>query len=289
MNNYVISKKEQVYFWLKVIFSAILYCCIFLVIMNAMAMEDPRDVVARNVFLFYAILIALYIFFHAGIMVGYVKGNAVKVTENQFGELYKILIQQSQQLGLNTVPDLYILQSGGILNAFATTIFGNKFVVLFSEVVQSALEEEDPSVLAFIIGHELGHIKRKHMLKKILLFPSFIIPFLGSAYSRACEYTCDSIGYSLAPQGAKNGLLLLAGGRKLFTRINVKEYMHQSQSIGGFWKWFAEKVSSHPNLPKRIGQFKDIDLSSSLKNSIIKETPKPIETSPDDLSKYMPR
>ena len=76
--------------------------------------------------------------------------------------------------------------------------------------------EKDKNLLEFIIGHELGHIKRKHLIKKLILFPSFIIPFLGSAYSRACEYTCDNIGYALAPQGAKNGLLLLVSGKNLF-------------------------------------------------------------------------
>ncbi len=69
----------------------------------------------------------------------------------------------------------------------------------------------------------------------------------------------------------------------------MKEYIHQAHSVGGFWKWFAEKTSSHPNLTKRIGQFKDIDLSVPLKSTIIKEAPKPIETSVDDLSKYMPK
>ena len=85
--------------------------------------------------------------------------------------------------------------------------------------------------------------------------PAMFIPFLGSAYSRACEYTCDSIGSSLSEEGARSGMLVLAAGTKLFRKVNVDQFVGQMQTESGFWMWFSEKVSSHPHLVKRLARF----------------------------------
>ena len=201
----------------------------------------------------YVILIILYLFFSLGVLVGYLKGNAVKVTQKQFPDIYKIVQDQCQRLDMK-VPDVYILQSGGVLNAFATQFIGSKYIVLYSDVLEEAYQGNLEAV-EFVIGHELGHIKRNHLNKKLLLFPSFIVPFLNRAYSRGCEYTCDNIGAALSPAGASQGLLLLAAGKQLWRKVNPLEFTAQTDTEGGFWHWFAEKVSSHPHLNKRVERF----------------------------------
>jgi len=226
-------------------------------------------------------------------MIGHLKGNAIKLSRNQFPEIYQTVEKQSQMLGLKYVPDVYIMQSGGILNAFATKFMGNSYIVLYSEIVESALEQ-DKNILEFIIGHELGHIKRNHMLKKLLLLPSYIIPFLGAAYSRACEYTCDNIGHFLSPSGVKGGLLLLASGRTLYKKVNMKEFMAQDKSEAGFLIWFAEKVSSHPNLTKRLALYPEVVETRKTVTANVSYVPEQevvpvIETKEDDYSRYMPK
>jgi Zn-dependent protease with chaperone function len=207
--------------------------------------------------LFYLILILLYLFFRLGLLIGYIKGNSIKVTKSQFPVLHSILLNQCNVLDIKNVPDLYIMQNGGILNAFATTFMGSNYVVIYSEIADEAYQNNMATV-EFIIGHELGHIKRKHMLKSLLLFPSFILPFLNSAYSRACEYTCDNIGASLSPNGVKPGLVLLASGKNIWKNVNIEKFIEQEYTAEGFWFWFAEKVSSHPRLTKRLIQFDHI-------------------------------
>lgn len=142
-----------------------------------------------------------------------------------------------------------------MLNAFATRFFGRNFIVLYSDILETAYEKGNKA-LEFVIAHEFGHIKRNHITKQLLTFPSRIIPFLNPAYSRACEYTCDNIGYSLCPEGAENGMLVLAAGKRLYSKVNKDEFVNSSNMEFGFWKWFAEIISSHPNLPKRISRFK---------------------------------
>jgi Zn-dependent protease with chaperone function len=255
--DFKVSRKENIYFYVRLIISLGLYYELITLAIASFQSEDPKMTSVYIMVYFYVILIILYLFFRFVVMIGHLKGNAIKLSRNQFPEIYQTVEKQSQMLGLKYVPDVYIMQSGGILNAFATKFMGNSYIVLYSEIVESALEQ-DKNILEFIIGHELGHIKRNHMLKKLLLFPSYIIPFLGAAYSRACEYTCDNIGHFLSPSGVKGGLLLLASGRTLYKKVNMKEFIAQDNSEAGFLKWFAEKVSSHPNLTKRLALYPEV-------------------------------
>ena len=107
---------------------------------------------------------------------------------------------------LNPVPAIYVLQAGGLLNAFATRFLGRSFVVIYSDVLELAYMKGEAE-LAFVICHELAHIKRKHLAWRWFLYPSMLIPFLGAAYSRACEYTCDRFGAHYRPDGALGGFL----------------------------------------------------------------------------------
>ena len=144
---------------------------------------------------------------------------------------------------MKKIPAVYLLQAGGALNAFATRFFWRDFVVVYSDVLETAYEQGNKTV-EFIVGHELGHIKRRHSTKHTPLFPSFIVPFLNSAYSRACEYTCDRIGHASRPEGSVPGMLVLAAGKRLHSKMDVDAFLANSHSERGFWRWFAEIVSA---------------------------------------------
>ncbi len=281
--NYTVHSKEKIYFALKVIFAMLGYAIIFWALFNSLSSVNPVLAPIKFVFYFYGSMIILFLIFRLGIMIGYLKGNAVKVRDNQFPDVYDIVNKQSEKLGLKRVPDTYILQSGGMLNAFATRFLGTNYIVLYSDVLETAYQKNAEAV-EFIIGHELGHIKRNHLVKRLWLFPSAIIPFLGAAYSRACEYTCDSIGHSLSPAGVKTGLLILAAGKKLHSKINVTEYMQQDLREDGFWMWFAEKTASHPHLTKRLRVFKnEIKIRNEAEPNLVMDAAVEI-----NHSKYMP-
>ncbi len=246
--NYQIHPKENLYFKFRVFFSLIFYIVLFKLLIAA----GPQLVIIKV----YAIIIAVYILFRHGLLIGYIKGNAIRLTPKQFPGIYKSAEIQSKKLGLHKIPSIYLMQAGGLLNAFATRFFGRNYVVIYSEILETAYQKGNKAV-DFIIGHELGHIKRNHMTKNLLLFPSLFVPFLGAAYSRACEYTCDRIGYVLCREGSKTGMLILAAGKHLHSNVNIDEYIFQSNKETGFWKWFAEVLSSHPNLPKRLAEMKN--------------------------------
>ncbi len=201
---------------------------------------------------------------------GYLKGNAININREQFPDIFQILKDQSNKLGLKHIPNMYVLQGGGLLNAFAARLAGTHYVVLYSDVLEVAYQE-GRSAVEFIIGHELGHIKRGHVsgLKSLLLLPARLIPFLRSAYSRACEYTCDNIGYALSPEGAEKGILILAAGKELYKKVNVNVLLAEAQNQKGLAFWFAEIFSTHPHLVNRVASLRQLQQASTLADSFV--------------------
>ena len=84
------------------------------------------------------------------------------------------------------------------------------------------------------------------------LLPATFIPFLFKAYSRAREYTCDSIGKSLAPLDAEKGLIILSAGKDLASAVNVDEFILNYNKEKGFSSWLCEFFSTHPLIIKRV-------------------------------------
>ncbi|WP_099188849.1 M48 family metallopeptidase [Tepidibacter mesophilus] len=242
MSEYV-NSKENIYFIISLIFSLICYALFI--------------VCSIGIGLVYLLTGLILSFLLHGLLIGNLKGNAVKISNKQFPEVYGYIKDFSNTLNLQQVPDVYIIQSGGILNAFATKFLGRNFVVIYSDVLEMAYEKGEDAV-KFIICHELTHIKRNHMTKNALILGSAFIPFLHTAYSRACEYTCDSFATKLIPTGAIDGLLALTCGKKLYTKINITEYCNQISYEAGFFTWLYEVNSTHPNLTKRVKNVIDL-------------------------------
>jgi Zn-dependent protease with chaperone function len=253
LSKYKVHFKERFYLTIMILISLSFYTYFFyLAKSNPFLNSFIKEIVFRY-FLYYIIFMVSVRLISQIILIGYLRGNAVKITSKQFPEIYSLIEEYSSLLGLNKTPITYVLQGNGILNAFATRFIASNYIVLYSDVLETAYTEGKGAV-EFIIGHELGHVKRKHisLIRSILLAPAYFIPFLSKAYYRACEFTCDNIGSTLSPQGAKNGLLILAAGKELYNKVNVEEYIKESKADKGFITWLSEIFSSHPHLAKRL-------------------------------------
>jgi Zn-dependent protease with chaperone function len=239
----LVHQKEKLYFGISVVVSIAVYVGLALLILSGSPISGTV--------LTYLIFGIIAFFIIHGLHLGHVRGNGIRVSKRQFPELNAMADQHSRRLGLEETPAIFVLQSGGVLNAFATRFLGRNFVIIYSDVLALATRKGEKAV-SFIVGHELGHVQRKHMTRRSLLYPATIFPFLGSAYSRACEYTCDRFGNALEPEGGVDGLLVLAAGRDLYTQVDRAEYMQQRETETGFFVQYAEIISTHPNLPKRV-------------------------------------
>lgn len=204
----------------------------------------------------YAALIVYALFVGLISMAGRLRGSAVRVDEHQFPEVYAIVKQHAYALGMQTVPYVYVAQQGGMLNAFATRILRRNHVVILSSLFDLAYQDSKEA-LSFIIAHELGHLKLNHVsiLKYIATLPARLcVPFIGSAYSRACEYNADTVGLSLCPEGAVNGFLILSIGKSLYKKVDVAHALQNFKNDAGFVTSFAEFFSTHPLVFNRINR-----------------------------------
>lgn len=201
-------------------------------------------------------LLALFIgyLFAQSAFIAWIKGNGVRIGVAQFADLHARYTQCCETLSIESPPEAYLVNGGGILNALATRFMGRDFVVLYSNVVDALAAH--PEAINFYIGHELGHIRRKHLQWAPFIAPARLLPLLGSAYSRAREYTCDQFGRACCaePKSALRGLAALAAGETRWATLTVSTYVQQVKETGGFWMSFHELVSGYPWLVKRAAR-----------------------------------
>jgi Peptidase family M48 len=186
-----------------------------------------------------------------------VRGNGVRVGPDQLPELHRRLVAGSGRLGLQRVPELYLLQSGGLLNAFATKLLSRRFIILYSSLADAC---SDPRQLDFVLGHELGHLAAGHLAWNGFLLPFRLVPWLGAAYSRAREYTGDRCGLAVVEElePALRGLVVLAAGGKYAGEVNLQAFAAQRNESGRFWMATTELMSSHPFLCKRVAALQEV-------------------------------
>lgn len=202
------------------------------------------------------VLLTLISLFSHVISMSHIQVNGVRIRENQFPELYHKVEELCEKMELKKIPEVYVIESGGLLNAFATKVFGlfgKNMVVLYSDFVDISLESEGYEI-DYVIAHELAHIKRNHIVKALLVLPAMWVPFIGVGFSRMAEYTCDRMAayYTNQPESAVNGLLIFAAGRRLYKMVHIEEYQNQYNEKKGIFVTLTELLSTHPPIPKRI-------------------------------------
>lgn len=233
----LVHRKERMYFALCLIISIISYIVLLF------------SVVGVFIILF---MILFSLFFHYLSMAS-IRRNGVRISEQQFPDVYEKAKMLAEKMELEKMPNIYVMESSGLLNAFATRFFGKNMVVIFSEIFELS-EEEHEDELLFVLAHEFAHLKRRHVSLHLLLLPSSFIPLLREAHMRACEYTCDRYAayYINNFDASKKALTMLAIGKSLASKVNEEAYIQQISEESGFFAWLSEKLSTHPHLPKRI-------------------------------------
>ena len=234
----LIYKNEKMLFRIILLFSIIFWLLLIVGTMGA-------------ILIWLVIGFFLYLFAQSA-LISHLKGNGVRITEHQMTDLYKQFNDCCDTLEVKKKPELFILNSDGFLNALATRFLKKHYVVLYSGVVDAL--QKYPDGINFYIGHELGHIKRGHLNLSTLLFPGRALPLVGSAYSRAQEYSSDLHGLKCCkkPKDAIFAMAVLATGADQWNKLNIHAYAEQSEETGSFWMSFHELTADYPWLSKRM-------------------------------------
>jgi Zn-dependent protease with chaperone function/Tfp pilus assembly protein PilE len=214
-------------------------------------------VVVSLVGILYGLLGALFVLSAHALFLAHVRTNGVRIDERQLPDLHARVKAAAQRIGITDLPAVYVVQGGGILNAFATKLLSRRYVILLSDLVDHC---EDPRQLDFVVGHELGHFAAGHLKWNLFLLPYRLVPWLGAAYWRACEYTCDRYGLAAAGdlEQSQRGLVVLAAGGRIAARVDLAAFASQRQESGGFWATVLELTSFHPLLSKRVAGLQEV-------------------------------
>ena len=233
----LVNPRENTYFTILLVLAIFIWVCVAISIIG----------------LFVVGILALVTWFTHGLLVARLRSESVLITPQQYPDLHASFVEVCQRLGLEKVPELYLLQSGGVLNAFATRHAGRDFVVLYSSFVET-LGATSP-MIKFLMGHEIGHLRRKHLTKKVFLTPGMILPLIGEAYHRACEATCDRFGAYAANDlnASMLALTVLASGREA-SNVNTTYFADQYFTTRGFFVSWHELIVNYPTLSQRVAQ-----------------------------------
>lgn len=167
-------------------------------------------------------------------------GDGVRITPRQSPSLHSILVDAATRVGV-PCPELFIKQDP-TFNAYTMGTNEDHMIVMHSGLFDAA----EPDELHFILGHELGHIRNRHVTNmQIAQFlangAAAIVEVLAAplaialnAWSREAEKTADRAGYlaTPSPDACLRALVLLAAGsRKLMSEMNFSEYLSQREGL----------------------------------------------------------
>lgn len=182
----------------------------------------------------------------AGDRIAYLQNSAASVRcgPRQLPTLYRLMQEACTILDVPE-PELYLQR--GPLDQTHTAGVGRPFIVLSSELVERFTDEE----LLFVIGHELGHIKCRHVLYQMvgrMLLP--LLEAVGSVtlgmgqlagmglvsgfyeWLRQAEFSSDRAGL-LVCQDARVAFTAImklgGGGTRLDSEMSVDQFLEQAR------------------------------------------------------------
>lgn len=245
------TAKEKIYAPIMLIVGVLLW--IAAVKYVAAKWSAPKEGAILKVYVAYAVLALLFVFFSGLAYRARAFGNMVLLGPSQFPALHAMVVEGARDIGLETTPTTFLYNSQGRFNAFARRVLGGRYVFLTSALVEAASDEQ----VRFVIGHELGHHAAGHLNPwlNFVKLPAKLVPFLGSAYSRSREYTCDNVGAYLAKDfhASRSALQLLGCGcGRLNASTNCEAFMVQEQQVPPVFGFLTEISSSHPRLTRRV-------------------------------------
>ena len=174
-------------------------------------------------------------------------GSGLKITKDNYPKIYQILDRVCDIIHLTSRPDLYLEYTLKISGS--TTGDDHPIIILSSGAIDHLSEQE----LLFVIGHEVGHIKSRHMLYHMMaqILPK-VAAILGKStlgvgellsqplqfallkWSRMSEFTADRAGL-LACQSlevAGRVMMKLAGMPICYYNdMNVDSFIQQAKSF----------------------------------------------------------
>jgi Zn-dependent protease with chaperone function len=245
---------------------------------SSRAWEHPADRAAlqalRRIPVFDDVLRTLFGFFGEKPIRLAFQANAVRVSEKQFPHVHGLYREVCRTMDPEREYPIYVSQTP-IVNAGAYGM-EQPFIIMNSGTIRLLTDEE----LAFVLGHELGHIMSDHVLYRtmtvlLLQLAEMGFPIVGLAaravlvalleWYRKSELSSDRAGLLSIqdPQVAMGAMLKMAGGGEK-TETDLDEFIVQAEEYreGGDLADQVYKVlnlmgTTHPFYVLRVSEIRD--------------------------------
>ena len=188
---------------------------------------------------------------------------AQPVTPQNMPELSEITREAAERLRPGPVK-VYVAPSRS-LNAYTFGLTSPKVVVLYGALFKIM----DADEIAFILGHELGHVALGHTWLNSLVgglagipspwAASLLLIFAFRWWNRACEFSADRAGLLACgkPEKAISALVKLAAGPEADTRAELIEAYRRIDAEDDTWLGvLGETLGTHPMTIKRINELR---------------------------------
>ncbi|MBF0345379.1 MAG: M48 family metalloprotease [Nitrospirae bacterium] len=194
----------------------------------------------------------------------YLLSTSAKITSTLLPDLYSLYQRCLGYVGVELKGSLYVKQDS-TYNAFIYCDGGCFDMVLSSAIIK----DFDTREIAFVIGHELGHIIFNHNVIPVSFFFSqgadlpYELMYMISSWSKACEISADRLGLLCCGNlsSAASAFFKLVSGLCLENEEAVisclSEQYDEIKAISEA-QWFSdESLSTHPLIPIR---YKSLEL-----------------------------
>lgn len=230
-------------------------------VLNDALGEDSATLLREFPGYFYILLIApVAIYAYRFYVAAQSRANAILVGPRQFPELFATYQELGRRLEMPHLPRLYVINGNGVVNAFALECNRrHNYVVIHAEIAM--LFSTAPDVVEFVLAHELGHHKLRHvsLWRAVIAIVPGATVVLGQATTRAQEYSADRIALAVCP-GTANATRLLAVGPWMESGVDPDAWLEQCQAEHReFWVRISQAMSSHAVMVKRYKALREIE------------------------------
>lgn len=194
---------------------------------------------------------------------GLALARGIHISPNTYGDLYDIVVDCANKLG---IPIPYVIISDTVQGINACTAGTDQFAfIAISSFLPIVMNREE---LAFVIGHECGHLALGHVVYHTALnvigSAGGLLPLVGAvvektilnAWNRRSEISADRAGLICCGdiQVAKRCLFKLEAGLLKTDGVDIDGYVREAEQVldNTSLGRFSEITSSHPIIPKRI-------------------------------------
>jgi Zn-dependent protease with chaperone function len=195
--------------------------------------------------------------------------GATPVTPETSPRLWAVAQAGIARLGPGPVQ-VYVVPSR-VLNAYTFGLESPKVVVLHSVL----LEVLDADEVAFVLCHEIGHVRLGHTWLNSLVGGLSGIPSPAAAFAllhlaflwwnRACEHSADRAGLlaTANPNKAITALLKLATGGRARSGADLERALAELEArhADPTSQW-AEALATHPQMARRIAELRQYAASA---------------------------